>query len=232
VSSLYNFLFLWSNNQTMKVSRTFALLLLFLAVYWSFRSMMPGHGMDSDAATDRFSTDRAMAHVEQLAREPHAVGFPRHARSRAYILSELKKMGLETRVQEGYAAGDWGNLSKAINIMSRMEGRGNGKALLLLSHYDSNPHSSLGASDAGSGVATVLEGIRAYLASGRVPENDIIILFTDAEELGLNGADLFVNGHPWAKEVGLVLNFEARGSGGPSYMLIETNRGNSNLIEG
>jgi hypothetical protein len=31
--------------------------------------------------------------------------------------------------------------------------------------------------------------------------------------------------------VGLVLNFEARGSGGPSYMLIETNRGNGTLIK-
>ncbi|HSQ46652.1 MAG TPA: M28 family peptidase, partial [Lutibacter sp.] len=41
----------------------------------------------------------------------------------------------------------------------------------------------------------------------------------------------FVNHHPWAKEVGLVLNFEARGSGGPSYMLLETNGGNKKLIE-
>jgi hypothetical protein len=28
------------------------------------------------------------------------------------------------------------------------------------------------------------------------------------------------------KEVGLVLNFEARGTSGPSYMLMETNGGN------
>src|SRR5690606_39231039 len=83
-----------------------------------------------------------------------------------------------------------------------------------------------------SGVATILEGVRAFLESGERPKNDIIILFSDAEELGLNGADLFVREHPWAKEVGLVLNFEARGSGGPSYMLIETNRGNAKLIEG
>ena len=34
-----------------------------------------------------------------------------------------------------------------------------------------------------------------------------------------------------AKDVGLVLNFEARGSGGPSYMLMETNGGNKNLVE-
>jgi hypothetical protein len=40
----------------------------------------------------------------------------------------------------------------------------------------------------------------------------------------LNGAALFVTQHQWAKEMGLVLNFEARGSSGPSYMLMETNK--------
>jgi hypothetical protein len=29
--------------------------------------------------------------------------------------------------------------------------------------------------------------------------------------MGLNGAALFVTQHQWAKEMGLVLNFEARG---------------------
>ena len=163
--------------------------------------------------------------------EPHAVGFPGHDRVKSYIIAELKKMGLETTTQEGYTAGDWANLSKATNILARIKGSGQGKALLLLSHYDSGPHSSFGASDAGSGVATILEGVRALLASNETPKNDIIILISDAEELGLNGADLFVNHHPWAKDVGLALNFEARGSGGPSYMLIETNRGNGTLIK-
>ncbi|AEM70661.1 peptidase M28 [Allomuricauda ruestringensis DSM 13258] len=215
----------------MKFSRTLALILLFFAVYWSFKSLMPSYKPNKEVSLQSFSTDRALTHVEQLSKEPHAVGFPGHERAKSYIISELKKMGLETITQEGYTAGDWGNLSRATNILARIEGSGNGKALLLLSHYDSSPHSSHGASDAGSGVATILEGIRAFLSENKVPKNDIIILITDAEELGLNGADLFVNKHPWAKDVGLALNFEARGSGGPSYMLIETNRGNGTLIK-
>lgn len=215
----------------MKFSRTLALILLFFAVFWSFKSLMPSYSPDRGIAAEIFSTDRALAHVKQLSKEPHAVGFPGHERAKDYIISELNKMGLPTTIQEGYTAGDWGNLSKATNILARIDGSGNGKALLLLSHYDSNPHSSYGASDAGSGVATILEGVRAFLNQNKAPKNDIIILITDAEELGLNGADLFVNNHPWAKEVGLALNFEARGSGGPSYMLIETNRGNAKLIK-
>ncbi len=216
----------------MKFSKSLAFILLLFAVFWSCKSLMPSYRSDSDKAPSTFSTDKALVHVKNLSIEPHAVGFPAHDNVRAYIISELKKMGLETTTQEGYTAGDWANLSKASNILARIKGSGQGKALLVLSHYDSSPHSSFGASDAGSGVATILEGIRAFLAEKKTPKNDIIILISDAEELGLNGADLFVNRHPWAKDVGLVLNFEARGSGGPSYMLIETNQGNAKLIEG
>lgn len=192
---------------------------------------MPSYKSGETIAETEFSTDRALTHVENLSQQPHAVGFPGHEDAKAYVISELNKMGLKTTIQEGYTLGDWGNLSQATNILARIKGTGTGKALLLMSHYDSSPHSSMGASDAASGVATILEGTRAFLSGKSAPKNDIILLITDAEELGLNGAELFVNHHPWAKEVGLALNFEARGSGGPSYMLIETNRGNGKLIQ-
>ncbi|NJB71735.1 hypothetical protein GGR42_002197 [Saonia flava] len=214
-----------------KIPSFLTLILVLLAIFWGFKTSMPTYKSDIDNPINSFSTDRALEHVKAISTKPHGVGFPAHREVRNYIVSELEKMGLETYVQEGYTAGDWANLSKAVNILARIKGAEEGKALLLLSHYDSSPHSSLGASDAGSGVATILEGIRAFLATNPTPKNDIIILISDAEELGLNGADLFVKKHPWAKDVGLVLNFEARGSGGPSYMLIETNGGNSTLIE-
>jgi putative aminopeptidase FrvX len=73
------------------------------------------------------------------------------------------------------------------------------------------------------GVATILESVRFFYMLKHRIKNDIIILFSDAEELGLNGAALC--NATSAKEVGLVLNFEARGSSGPSYMLMETNAG-------
>ncbi|MEH6513954.1 MAG: M28 family peptidase, partial [Maribacter arcticus] len=213
-----------------KTPTILTLLVVVLAVYWSFRALLPQYNADNTIVETEFSTDRALVHVKEISKEPHAVGFPAHAKVRSYIVAELQKLGLETSIQEGYTAGDWGNLSKAENILARIKGKESGKALLLLSHYDSNPHSSLGASDAGSGVATILEGVRAFLKTNPNSKNDIIILISDAEELGLNGADLFVDEHEWLKDVGLVLNFEARGSGGPSYMLMETNRGNSRLI--
>ncbi|MGB3152266.1 MAG: M20/M25/M40 family metallo-hydrolase [Maribacter sp.] len=214
-----------------KTTTVLTLLLIILSIYWSFRALMPQFNSDINAPETSFSTDRALVHVKEISKEPHAVGFPGHSEVRSYIISELEKLGLQTTVQTGYSIGDWVNLSKVTNILTRIKGKENGKALLVMSHYDSSPHSALGASDAGSGVATILEGTRAFLAQNKQPKNDIIILITDAEELGLNGAGLFVKEHQWSKDVGLILNFEARGSGGPGIMWMETNRGNANLVK-
>lgn len=45
------------------------------------------------------------------------------------------------------------------------------------------------------------------------------------------GAKAFVEDHPWTADAGLVLNFEARGTGGPSMALVETNRGNEMMVK-
>ncbi|AYN66389.1 peptidase M28 [Euzebyella marina] len=206
------------------------IILMAAAIYWGFYTSTPSYDPDTESTLNEFSVDRALAHVQQLSKEPHALGFPAHQSAKMYVFDQLNKMGLSPVTQTGYALGKGNNLSKPTNIIAKIEGTEQGKSLLVLSHYDSNPHSSLGASDAASGVATILEGVRAFLSKKIRPTNDIIILFTDSEELGLNGAELFANQHPWAKNIGLVLNFEARGSGGPSYTFIETNRGNQNLI--
>ncbi|MDX6180867.1 M28 family peptidase [Flavobacterium sp. Fl-77] len=197
-----------------------------------YASMMPQFITKDEEALAEFSTERAFEQVRIIAQKPHYVGSTNHELVANYLKLELNRIGLETSTQEGFTLNDRGLLVKSKNILARIKGTNNSKALLLLSHYDSAPHSfSKGASDDASGVATILEGIRAFLYSKQPHKNDIIILFSDAEELGLNGAALFVNEHQWAKEVGLVLNFEARGSSGPSYMLMETNQGNQGLIQ-
>jgi hypothetical protein len=214
------------------IKKIIALLLIIAAIYWSFSALLPGTISSIDAPENSFSTQRALILLKKISQQPHYVGSENHDVVKDYLVSELKNLGLETQIQEDFVITDWGTVTKPKNILARIKGSNNTKALMLLSHYDSKSHASYGASDAGSGVVTILEGLRAFLSENKQPENDIIILFTDAEELGLNGASLFVNKHPWAKDVGLVLNFEARGSGGPSYMLIETNGGNQNLING
>ena len=200
-------------------------------VYLSFSSLMPKSGTPASISETKFSTERALIHLREITKAPHYIGTEEHARVREYIVEQLNGLGLKTEIQEGFIMNPkWKSLDKPKNILAKIKGSGNGKSLLLLSHYDSALTPSFGASDAGSGVVTILETIRAFQASAKTPTNDIIILFTDAEEVGLDGARLFVKNHPWAKNVGIALNFEARGSGGPSNMIVETNSGNKNLI--
>jgi len=207
-------------------------LLIVGLVYYSFFSLMPQKGSPSSIAETKFSTERALISLKEITKAPHYIGTKEHARVRNYLIGQLEELGLETQVQEGFVINQkWKSLDKPKNIIAQIKGSENGKSLLLLSHYDSALTPSYGASDAGSGVVTILETLRAYKASGKKPKNDIVVLFTDAEEVGLDGARLFVNNHPWAKNVGIALNFEARGSGGPSNMIVETNGGNKNLIK-
>ena len=216
-----------------KNTSLFQALALSLILFGIFYFMMPQGIDETEAPLSEFSTRRALQTVKAMTVKPHYVGSENHEAVAIYVEDELKKMGLETSVQEGFTLSDWGTLTKSKNILARIKGSANSKALLLLSHYDSAPHSfSHGAGDDASGVATVLEGIRAFLYNKTAHKNDIIILFSDAEELGLNGAALFVTEHPWAKEVGLAINFEARGSSGPGYMLMEVTKGNAKMIEG
>ena len=210
----------------------YSILVLVALLFGIFFFMMPQSYDETEAPLSEFSTKRALQTVKEISKKPHYVGSKNHAVVAAYIQRELQQLGLETSVQEGFTMTEKGTLVKSKNIIAKIKGSTNANALLLLSHYDSAPHSSsYGASDDASGIATILESVRAFLHNKTKHKNDIIILFTDAEELGLNGAALFVTQHQLAKYIGLALNFEARGSSGPSYMLMETNDGNAKMID-
>ncbi|QSS96217.1 M28 family peptidase [Psychroflexus sp. ALD_RP9] len=209
---------------------TALLIVVVVAVYQSFSPQT-----EDSLNNPNFSLGNVKAHVTNIAKEPHYVGSTAHAKVSNYISQELTDIGIaDVHTQQGFSLTDDGNLTIPENILGRIKAtnpKPSHKAILLLSHYDSAPHSSYGASDAASGVAVIIESLRAFLATNPQFENDIIICFSDAEELGLNGAELFVRQHPWAKDVEMVLNFEARGSGGPSNMIVETNYGNAQIIK-
>ena len=214
-----------------RVSTIVSILIILGVIYWSFADLKPSINTSKNNSATEFSLENALNHLKKISKEPHYAGSKEHKNVQNYIVSELQKMGFETEIQTQTAINKkWFVATTAENIIAKLKGTGSEKALLLLTHYDSSPHSSLGASDAGSGVVTILEGLRAFLAKNETPKNDLIILISDAEELGLLGAQAFVDKHPWTKDIGLVLNFEARGSGGPSYMLMETNGKNSKLL--
>jgi hypothetical protein len=169
-----------------------------------------------------------MKHVRAIAERPHPVGSEDHDRVRDYLLQAITEVGLEPEVQRSESWNVWTNEPLTLqNILARMPGTEPGRAMLLMCHYDSVP-AAPGAGDDASGVAAVLESVRAIRAGPRL-RNDVIVLITDGEERGLLGASAFVGEHPWISDVGFVLNFDARGNGGPA-MLVETSDGNGRLI--
>lgn len=214
-----------------KYAPIISILIIVSVVYWSFADMLPSYSENKKVTETEFSINNALKHLKEISKTTHYTGSEDHIKVQNYIVNELKKLGLQPEIQQQVAINNkWRAATNSANIIATIKGSEGGKSLVLLSHYDSNPHSSLGASDAGSGVVTILESVRAFLAKNKIPKNDIHIVITDAEELGLLGAKAFVDKHPLAKNIGLVLNFEARGSGGPSYMLMETNGKNSKLL--
>ncbi|MHA6246436.1 M20/M25/M40 family metallo-hydrolase [Pontibacter sp. CAU 1760] len=194
------------------------LLLLITGLAWlSIYLLQPPRPLPADAPAAVFSAARAMRHVQQIAREPHAMGTAEHARVRAYLLHEMQELGLNPQVQQTTAAHTRhgaASVGYVYNLIGRLKGSGNSQqAVLLMAHYDSQPNAR-GAGDDGAGVAAILEAIRA-IKQDSLPVHDVIVLLTDGEEYGLYGARAFLK-HPWAEEVAMVLNVEARGNRGPS----------------
>ena len=210
----------------------FALLVLLVLV--SLRQLKPPDAVGPGAPATEFSSARAMTHLRAIAQKPRPLGSAEHARVRDYLVSALSEQGMRTEVQKTEVVVARGYPVRAAtveNVVGRMAGAAAGgvRPTLLMAHYDSVA-GTVGASDDGSGVVALLETVRA-LKAGAPLKGDIMVLLTDGEELGMLGARAFLNEHPWAKEVGLVLNFEARGNRGP-VMLFETGRaGDAALIK-
>ncbi len=205
------------------------LALVFLLVATLVR-LNPPSAVPANAPATVFSSARAMAHLREIAQRPHPTGSAENVRVREYLVAQLAALGLQPEVQRATSVAHAEMITTAAvvhNIIARIDGTASIGAILLVAHYDSVP-TSPGASDDGSGVVAILEAVRALLAGPRL-QNDVIVLFTDGEELGLLGARAFAADHPWMGDVALVLNLEARGASGP-VVLFETSDANAGLI--
>ena len=184
----------------------------------------------ASAPGDVFSAERALVHLNTFATAPHPIGSAEHDRVREYLVSQFTNLGVTPEVQRATGVTARYQVAGTVeNIVARVKGtNGVSDAIALVAHYDSVP-AGPGAGDDGAGVAALLETLRA-LRAGPPLRNDIIFLLTDGEEDGLLGASAFVAEHAWAKDVRLVLNFEARGNAGASQ-LFETSAGNGHLVQ-
>ena len=205
--------------------------LLGLTLLHAFNALDPPGVVGEGAPPAEFSAVRARTHLERIAQKPHPVGAPAHDEVRDYLVGQLSALGLRPQVERSasvvrrngaqFVAGD------VENVSARLPGTGGAKTVVFVAHYDSAP-TGPGASDDGAAVAALLETARA-LKAGPPLKNDLLLLFTDAEEAGMLGAQAFVERHGATAADSVVINFEARGTSGPS-LLFETSDGNRQLV--
>jgi hypothetical protein len=204
-------------------------LLLALAA-WTVVALQPPSPEPLGAPAGEFSAARAFEHVEEIAAGTHVAGSPENDRVVEGLVATLTGLGLDTRVQN--AVGTWqaeagaAEMARVRNVVGVLRGSDPTGRLFLMAHHDS-VETGPGAADDATGVAALLEAVRA-LSQGPQLRNDVVVVLTDAEEACLCGAEAFADSHPLASEGGVVLNFEARGTSGPPIMF-ETSQGNAGL---
>jgi hypothetical protein len=215
------------------VGRLIALTLALLAgalIAWS--QHRPSPVAPSSAAPQAFSAARAMETVRAIAPTPHPMGSEANHQVRDMLLARMTALGLSPRLRQGdiLAPPREGGVSGATpqSLIGVLPGRDRAApAVALMAHYDSR-NGAPGAADDGAGVAVVLESIRAIRARG-TPARDVVVILTDGEEACLCGAREVFAHDPIVRHIGLLVNLDARGSGGRTLMF-ETGAGDGQAM--
>lgn len=212
-----------------------AVVVLALAGVAGLATIRPPAARPTTAPAAEFSAERAFQQVEAIAQGPHPVGSPANDEVREHLLTTLRGLSLSPEVQDtvsiegaGLSASAGGaGLARVRNVVAQIPGTGSTGRIFLVAHYDS-AQVAPGGNDDAAGTSTILEVARALTAGPRL-RNDVVLVLTDGEEACLCGAKAFVDQHPLARDGGVVLNLEARGSSGPAIMF-ETSAGNAGLV--
>ncbi len=136
----------------------------------------------SRAALSGFDSDRAWEHLRrQVSFGPRPPGSEAAARTRAYLIEQLRASGIEAREQPFEAETPLGPITM-VNVMATIPGK-RAERIALASHYDtklSPEFRFVGASDGGSSTAALLELGRVLRR--RANPFTIELLFFDGEE--------------------------------------------------
>jgi len=180
---------------------------------------------------DRFSAYTAFDLLARILGDesPHPTGSDANHRVRDELILVLAEIGLAVDIQR-----QWGCSNRASrcawveNLVAEIPGSETGPYLALMAHYDSVPVAP-GAGDDGAGVVAVLETAKRLLKEPAL-KWPVLLVLTDAEELGLLGAEAFFANHPKRDQIGLLINIEGSGSSGVSQ-IIRTHGPNQHLID-
>lgn len=209
-----------------------ALLVLLMTAFLTAGALVAPPDVPDRVAAGEFDTGRALARLRRILADekPHPVDSAANDAVRERLLAELRAIGLKPAVTDDVVCNGAGK-SRAVscarvrNVLAAI-GPAKGRAVMMVSHYDSTPVGP-GAADDGIGVAVMLE--TAALLRNRPLKRPVLLLFNEGEEAGLVGARAFVERSPLARDVEAVVNLEARGVTGPALMF-ETSRPNGSAI--
>jgi Zn-dependent M28 family amino/carboxypeptidase len=138
--------------------------------------------LEPAASPERFDGQRALRHVERLvAIGPRPAGSPGAERARSYIVAELKRAGVETRVEPFDAATPHGRLKMA-NVIGVVPGS-TADVIMLAGHYDTKwfrEFRFVGANDGGSSTGLLIELARVLRTRRRA--FTYWMVFFDGEE--------------------------------------------------
>jgi Peptidase family M28 len=193
----------------MRTTRIALLVFIILVVVTSVTVIQVLHPtpLPESAPLSEFSAERASRHTQAIAGQPHFTGTSAYEAAADYILAQMAEIGLETDTQR---------ILGMRNTIGWIEGDRSSDIVLLTAHLNS-VREGPGASDDGSGVAVLLETARVLMSDTPL-HNTVMFLFTDAEEVGSNGAQAFINDYPMARNVKIVIGFDVGRLRGPESL--------------
>ena len=180
------------------------LVFVFLVLALAVRDVVP----PGDLGVTPESVARMRADLEVIARETRPAGSSANVAAREYLRDQLLGLGLAVQEQLWYELD-----RELVNIVTRIPGENPEGALLVLAHHDSVTRGP-GAADDGVGCVAILELARELVAGPPLAQ-DVLLLLTDGEEIGMLGARTFRDAHPAMADVRAVINIEAMGGAGP-----------------
>jgi glutaminyl-peptide cyclotransferase len=168
------------------------------------------------STTPAFAFDKAKAWdhlVKQCDFGIRMPGTKGYESTKSYLLDEMKKSCENVRLQPfSHVWSKTGKKVEMANVIGEQNWKDAKTRILLLAHWDTRPSSDmddnpanynkpiLGANDGASGVAVLLELMRA--TKGKLPKDvGVMYLMTDGEDLGPDLDEMFLGAKAFAKSM-------------------------------
>lgn len=225
----------------MKPNRSlFLMLTLMLSAFIAYGlfSLPTSKHIDSEC----FSSARVVQDLKVIAQEPHSVAHPKErAQVLNYLTKRLEELGSDPQIFVYPNIQARRFVFDAKNVLAEfppLKASTDTTYLMLVAHYDSrhpwkllkDSMYSKGAADDGYGLGVILESVYQALKYRNDWSQGIKVLFTDAEEVDLQGMKAaYSQNKEIFNDVGFLINVEARGPFGPA-LLFETSPGNERIM--